>query len=199
MRDDEFELFVRDNRTALLRFATTLTAGDPHLAEDLVQNALVRVYLAKPSRIGNLQGYVRRAVVNGLIDHRRRPHSRRERPTCELPERATTAPDGVDPQLVAALAALPVRMRAAVVLRHVEGLSVDEAARALSCSTGTIKSQTARGLDKLRDLLAAGDPPTAPADVTVSRLVASLDHCTTPNTDPHSASNREGEHSWPIS
>ena len=48
---------------------------------------------------------------------------------------------------------LPPGMRAAVVLRHVEGLSVDETAHALQCSTGTVKSQTARGLDKLRDLL----------------------------------------------
>jgi RNA polymerase sigma-70 factor (sigma-E family) len=159
-RDEEFEAFVRGNRAWLVRFAGTLTAGDAHLAEDLVQAALVRVYLARPSRTPDLHGYVRRAVVNGLIDHERRPFSRRERSTPQLPERAAAPADTVDPELIAALAALPVRMRAAVVLRHVEGLSVQETATALGCSTGNVKSQTARGLDRLRDLLSPGDTAT---------------------------------------
>jgi RNA polymerase sigma-70 factor (sigma-E family) len=168
-RDDEFETFVRGHRSALVRFATTLTAGDAHLAEDIVQTALVRVYLARPSSKRDLNAYVRRAIVNGLIDHKRRPFMRRERSAPDLPERAITDPtDDVDRDLLAALAAIPVRMRAAVVLRHVEGLSVEETAGALGCSTGTVKSQTARGLAKLRDLLAATDQnsavqPTAPS------------------------------------
>jgi RNA polymerase sigma-70 factor (sigma-E family) len=188
-RDDEFEVFVRGNRASLVRFATTLTAGDAHLAEDLVQAALVRVYLARPSRARSLQGYVRRAVVNGLIDHERRPFFRRERPASELPERAAaTSASGVDPELVAALAALPARMRAAVVLRHVEGLSVEETASALRCSTGNVKSQTSRGLDKLRDLLAPGAPSTATAGAPASTVHPSQAHRTSATPNPRTTS-----------
>jgi RNA polymerase sigma-70 factor (sigma-E family) len=157
-RDTEFEAFVRAHRGALVRFATTLAGGDAHLAEDVVQAALIRVYLARPPRTGELLPYVRKAVVNGFIDHRRKPFSRREHSRADLPERPVDDVSGrVDPELMRALAALPVRMRAAVVLRHVEGLSTEETAAALRCSTGNVKSQTARGLDKLRALLAA--PP----------------------------------------
>jgi RNA polymerase sigma-70 factor (sigma-E family) len=181
-RDEEFEAFVRGNRAWLVRFADTLTAGDAHLAEDLVQAALVRVYLARPSRTPDLHGYVRRAVVNGLIDHERRPFSRRERPAPQLPERAAAAPAGtVDPELIAALAALPARMRAAVVLRHVEGLSVQETAAALGCSTGNVKSQTARGLDRLRDLLSPGDTATTqPRQPRISATREGERTCQTP-------------------
>jgi RNA polymerase sigma-70 factor (sigma-E family) len=182
-RDDEFEAFVRGNRAWLVRFAGTLTAGDAHLAEDLVQAALVRVYLARPSRTRDLRGYVRRAVVNGLIDHERRPFSRRERSAPQLPERAAAASaDSVDPELIAALAALPARMRAAVVLRHVEGLSVEETAGALGCSAGNVKSQSSRGLDKLRDLLSPGGPSTATASPGIVR--PSPGRHTSATTDP---------------
>jgi RNA polymerase sigma-70 factor (sigma-E family) len=196
-RDDEFEAFVRGNRAWLVRFAGTLTAGDAHLAEDLVQAALVRVYLAKPSRTPDLRGYVRRAVVNGLIDHERRPFSRRERSTPDLPERAaTTSADSVDPELIAALAALPARMRAAVVLRHVEGLSVEETASALGCSAGNVKSQSARGLDRLRDLLNPGEPSTATASASIVR--PSPGRHTSATTDPRTSGAREGERTCQI-
>jgi RNA polymerase sigma-70 factor (sigma-E family) len=191
-RDDEFEAFVRGNRAWLVRFAGTLTAGDAHLAEDLVQAALVRVYLAKPSRARTLHGYVRRAVVNGLIDHERRPFSRRERSTPQLPERAAAASaDSVDPELIAALAALPVQMRAAVVLRHVEGLSVEETASALGCSTGNVKSQTSRGLDRLRNLLSSGDPATPTASASIAG--PSQGRHTSTTTEPRTCAAREGE------
>ncbi len=157
-RDVEFERFVRTYRPSLVRFAATLAAGDAHLAEDLVQVALVRVYLARPSKIGGLHAYVRRAVVNGLIDHKRRSVTRHESATANLPEREVREPvTDVDPELLSALAELPARMRAAVVLRHVEGLSVDETADLLRCSTGNVKSQTARGLAKLREVLGLDD------------------------------------------
>jgi RNA polymerase sigma-70 factor (sigma-E family) len=188
-REEEFEHFVRGNRASLVRFATALTAGDSHLAEDLVQAALVRVYLAKPTRIGNLQGYVRRAVVNGLIDHKRRPFFRREHSAPELPELADTAPEGgVDPQLLTALAALPVRMRAAIVLRHLEGFSIEETAAALGCSAGNVKSQTSRGLDKLRALLAPGTTSCSPYVLS-----------TVPVTDPRASIAPKGERSCPTS
>ena len=62
--------------------------------------------------------------------------------------------DDLDAELVAALGSLPPKMRAAVVLRHVHDLSVDDTAEALGCSVGTVKSQTSRGLEKLREVLA---------------------------------------------
>ena len=158
-----------------------------------MQGALIRVYLAWAPRTDDL-AYVRRAMVNAAIDHHRRPFSRRERTMSTLPERGVTdASDHADPELIAALAALPSRMRAAVVLRHVEGLSVREAAAALGCSEGTVKSQTARGLDKLRDALArqtGSDLSRSRVDVGTTSTPARTGNQQV--TDP-----RQGERPWP--
>ena len=155
-RDREFAEFVRARRGGLLTTARLLAAGDGHLAEDLVQTALVRVYLAWGRARGNPIAYARRTLVNCTADHHRRGFTRRERTAADVPETpAAAAPsDELDGELLAALGSLPPRMRAAVVLRHVHDLSVDDTAQALGCSVGTVKSQTARGLDKLRDALA---------------------------------------------
>ncbi|GAA3532217.1 SigE family RNA polymerase sigma factor [Nocardioides daeguensis] len=172
-RDAEFEDFVRRRRSHLLGTAAVLTAGDHHLAEDLVQGVLVRLYLAwgRATRRGGVDAYARRALVNAFIDHRRRPSVARETVTDTVPDRAAAAAPAaasfgaaeVDAELLAALKALPERMRAAVVLRHVADLSVEDAADALGCSPGTVKSQTARGLAKLRELLPQAAPiPAAP-------------------------------------
>lgn len=152
--ETEYEAFVLQHRGRLLATATHLT-GDGHLAEDLVQTALVRLYLAwGRARSVSTEGYARRILMNSFIDHGRRPWVRRERAADVLPDPpARPHDDASDPELGAALAALPPRMRAAVVLRHIEDLSVEETADALGCSTGTVKSQTARGLDKLRAAL----------------------------------------------
>jgi RNA polymerase sigma-70 factor (sigma-E family) len=162
--DDEFEKFVQRRRSHLVGTASALTAGDAFLAEDLVQGTLVRLYLAwGKARSGNVEAYARRVLVNAFIDHRRRPFVRRERAVASLPDTATPrSATADDAHLLAALAALPPRMRAAVVLRHVEDLSVEDAAAALGCSTGTVKSQTARGLAKLRDTLDNESVSTAP-------------------------------------
>jgi RNA polymerase sigma-70 factor (sigma-E family) len=131
--------------------ARLLTAGDAELAEDLVQTALVKVYVSWHRVLGEPAAYARRVLVNCFVDHRRKPAVRREQATDEVPDTVAPAgPAALDPALVAALAELPARMRAAVVLRHVHDLSVEETAALLGCSTGTVKSQTARGLDKLR-------------------------------------------------
>ncbi len=155
----EFEAFVRSHRGALVATATSLTAGDRHLAEDLTQNALVRLYLhwgrARSTRV---EAYARRTLVNCFLDHRRRAWVSRERSFEDLPDSATES-GADDPELLAALRALPPRMRAAVVLRHVEDLSVEEVAEVLGCSTGTVKSQTARGLAKLRAHLLESTTP----------------------------------------
>lgn len=156
-RDKEFQLYVSDKRASLLHTATVLASGDRHLAADLVQTALTRLYLAWPrARRMNIDAYVRRIIVNALIDEKRLAVTRREMSTALPPERPAldrTFDTGADPALLQALAALPSGMRAAVVLRHVEGLTVAETAHALGCTEGTVKSQTARGLDRLRELL----------------------------------------------
>lgn len=156
---------MRAQRGRLVATGQLLTAGDAHLAEDLVQTALVRVYLAWDRAAGgNPAAYARRALVTCFLDHRRRPFVRRERTAAAPPDvPAPPGPAAIDAELVAALQNLPPGMRAAVVLRHVHDLSVEETAETLGCSTGNVKSQTARGLDKLRALLDP-TPATTPGD-----------------------------------
>jgi RNA polymerase sigma-70 factor (sigma-E family) len=122
-----------------------------------VQEALIRVYVAWP-RIeskGGLHAYARRCVVNVAIDMGRR------RSSTEMPSELTGLDRGTGDAdlgvpareaILAALRELPPRQRACVVLRYFEDLSVHDTALALGCSEGTVKSQTARGLDTLRDL-----------------------------------------------
>jgi RNA polymerase sigma-70 factor (sigma-E family) len=159
-RDEEFSAFVTGRRVALLRTACLLTAGDQHMAEDLVQTALARMYVAWPKvrRSDSADAYARRVLVNAYIDEVRRPRWRREQTVSDLPDRPDTDPDGgpdaVDGDVIrTALAELPKRMRAAVVLRHWLDLSVEETASLLDCSEGTVKSQTAKGIARLRSLL----------------------------------------------
>ncbi len=154
-QEAEYESFVLDHRAQLVATARHLT-GDPHLAEDLVQTTLVRLYLAwGRARTMSTRAYTRRILINTFVDHRRRPWVRREQAAEALPEAESPAITDAapDPDLMAALAALPPRMRAAVVLRHIEDLSVEDVADALGCSHGTVKSQTTRGLEKLRAAL----------------------------------------------
>jgi RNA polymerase sigma-70 factor (sigma-E family) len=165
-RDEEFSEFARANRVELLRSACLLTAGDVHRAEDLVQITLARMYVAWPrvSRSGNVLGYAWRVLVNAHIDETRRPWWRRERSVGELPDGpAIEVPaDGPDGDAVrAALAGLPPRMRAAVVLRHWLDLSVGETATLLGCTEGTVKSQTAKAASRLRALLATATAQSA--------------------------------------
>ena len=169
-RDEAFSAFVASARGDLLRTATLLAAGDRHLAEDLVQTSLTRLYLAW-GRVREPQAryaYARRTLVNTLVDETRRPW-RREQPTAELPDRADDGAGVHEPDerlalLRPALAALPPRMRAAVVFRHLHELSVAETADVLNCSQGTVKSQTSRGLEHLRRALGVplDDEPDPP-------------------------------------
>lgn len=152
-RDQQFHEFVADRRGRLLHTARLLTAGDMFLAEDLVQTALTKLYVSWSAfrRADNPDGYVRRVLVNALTDERKRIWRRFERPVAQLPD--LSGPDAMrdsDPELARALGELPPRMRAAVVFRFFYELDVAETAEALGCSAGTVKSQTARALDKLR-------------------------------------------------
>ncbi|MFC7528871.1 SigE family RNA polymerase sigma factor [Actinoplanes sp. GCM10030250] len=156
-RDEQFHHFVVTRRAALVRTATLLTAGDAHLAEDLVQSTLTKLYVAWPAfrRADNPDGYVRRVLVNALTDERRRWWRRRERPMAEVPDRAAAEAVGgeVGEGLRAALSQLPPRMRAALVFRYFYDLDVADTADALGCSEGTVKSQTARALERLRTVI----------------------------------------------
>jgi RNA polymerase sigma-70 factor (sigma-E family) len=163
-RDEQFHSFVLSQRPRLVRTATLLTAGDGHLAEDLVQSTLTKLYVAWPSfrRADNPEGYLRRTLVNALTDERRRWWRRHERSMAEPPDQPRTDPDGGDLEegLRSALRDLPPKMRAAVVFRYFYDLDVADTADALGCSVGTVKSQTARALDRLRTVLAPGFPLT---------------------------------------
>jgi RNA polymerase sigma-70 factor (sigma-E family) len=170
-RDEAFRAYVLASRGRLLRTAVFLASGDRHAAEDLVQTALMRLYVAWPRvRPDTVDAYARKSLLNALIDDRRRAFSRRERSHSELPEVAVSDEPtaGSNAAVFHALAALPPRMRAAVVLRHLEQLSVVETAAALDCTEGTVKSQTARALTQLRALLTESGvslpPPVAPSD-----------------------------------
>jgi RNA polymerase sigma-70 factor (sigma-E family) len=157
--DEEYVEFVRAVARSLRRTAYLL-CGDWQRAEDAVQDALVRVYVAWPrlDRSGGLHSYAHRALVSSALDEAKRPWRRRETPTAAVAE--SSVPGDTLAELddrwvvLTALAHLPPRQRACVVLRYYEDRPVDDVARVLGCTSGTVKSQTARGLDALRRRLA---------------------------------------------
>lgn len=164
-RDEEFTAYVAV-RARVLRRSAYLLCGDWHRAEDLTQSALTKVYVAwsRVRRADNVDGYVQTVLVRTYLDEERR-HWRRERPAADgldgvRADPATDTDQRLD--LVRALATLPPRQRAAVVLRCWEDLPIAEVARALDCSAGTVKSQTSRGLVALRAVLAPGLPEGLP-------------------------------------
>ena len=143
-------------RSEAMRATAYLLCGDWHRAEDLVQTAFTRLYLVwnRVSRHESLDAYTRQIVVRAFLDEARRGWWRREKVSAvSLDEPAHAEP--VDERLVMlqALAAVPPRQRAVLILRFWEDQSVEETATLLRCSPGTVKSQTARGLDTLRGLL----------------------------------------------
>lgn len=142
------------------RFTAYLLTGDWHLAEDIVQNSLVKLYRVwrRIDRGGSIDAYVRQIITRTFLTERRRSWWRRERVTDVVPEPAPAGPAGPEERMRvwAALSQVPPRQRAALVLRYWEDLSLAETAEVLGCSEGTVKSQCARGLRTLRGLLAAG-------------------------------------------
>jgi RNA polymerase sigma-70 factor (sigma-E family) len=146
---ETFDAFARGRMRELLRFAHVLT-GDPDRAADLVQDALERTLLAWPriERKDDPEGYVRRAIVNRHISVWRR--LRRERLVAETPETAYDGDGGRDRDLWNALATLPPRQRAVLVLRYYEDMSEADCAAVLGCSIGTVKSQAFKALARLR-------------------------------------------------
>lgn len=154
--DAAFSDFVASRQGHLRRVAYAL-CGDWHRADDLLQTALTKLYVAWP-RIrhdGGEEAYCRRIMVRASIDESRRPW-RRERPSATLPEApadAGTAPEERS-ALFEALQGLPEQQRKVVVLRHWLGLSVRETAEEMRISEGTVKSHSSRGLAALEAVLA---------------------------------------------
>ncbi|WP_130492339.1 SigE family RNA polymerase sigma factor [Motilibacter rhizosphaerae] len=149
--DPAFEAFVR-SASPRLRATAYLLTGDAGRAEDLLQNALVAVYLRWERLEGDPVDYARRCVANGSVSWWRRV-GRREAPgpVVELGRIPDLADDAVRRRAVAqALAGLTERERRVVVLRYVEDLSEQQTAEVLGIATGTVKSACARALRKLR-------------------------------------------------
>jgi RNA polymerase sigma-70 factor (sigma-E family) len=161
--DAEFTAFMHGRWAQLVRLGYVLT-GDLQLAEDLAQTALAKAYASWPRvrRTGNPEAYVRRIMVNANHD-RFRKRRVAERLMDTLPDAArgdlsSACLAGADPAgrqsdraaLMAALMALPSGQRAAVVLRYWLDMTDTEAAAALGCSVGNVKSQASRALAKLR-------------------------------------------------
>ncbi|MEO3810371.1 SigE family RNA polymerase sigma factor [Sphaerisporangium sp. B11E5] len=152
-KDEEFREYVVARGPALLRAAHQLT-GQPADAEDLLQAALAKTYLAW-ERINDraaLDGYVRRAMVNINISwwRRRKLEEYPAEHLPDLPARDVPSRGEIHELLEEALARLPVRQRTAIVLRYYEDMSEPEIARALGVSVGTVKSTVSRGMAKLR-------------------------------------------------
>jgi RNA polymerase sigma-70 factor (sigma-E family) len=155
-RDAAFSEYVAARQDRLRRVAYAM-CGSWHQADDLLQTAFTKLYVAWPrlSRAGFEDAYVRRIILNALLDDRRRASSR------EVPgllQHDQAAPEVAGPEvrdeLVQALQQLPLMQRRTVVLRHVADLSVEQVAAELGISVGTVKSHTSRGLARLQELLA---------------------------------------------
>lgn len=166
--DFSFDEFVAARARSLFRTAYLLV-HHRETAEDLVQSALERAYprWRRIQRTGAPEAYIRRVIVNLANDMWRSGRGVQWHELDEdhlprlVPQAAADPADRVATRdaLMRALRSLPFGMRAALVLRHWEGLSERETAEALGVSLGTVKSQTNRGLERLR--AAVGAPPAA--------------------------------------
>ncbi|MFJ8045628.1 SigE family RNA polymerase sigma factor [Kitasatospora sp. NPDC096147] len=159
LRNAEFAAYVAA-RNGWLRKVAYLLCADWHRADDLVQESITKLYVqwSRVRKAENVDGYARKVLVNTFLAEQRTSWWRRT-------DRTDTPLDGALPpvgdleaalDLQRALAALPPRQRATVVLRYYCDLSVEQTADALGCSPGNVKSQSSRGLDALRRSLAPG-------------------------------------------
>lgn len=160
-RDEAFTAFVVDAAPRLRRIAY-LMCRDWHLAQDLTQTTFTRMY-ASWGRIwpaANLDAYSRRVLINTVADTMKR-RSRTELMLAEPPEPPALAPTGtpeLQVTLLRALAELPVRDRAVLVLRHWEDQSVETVAEILSISPSAVKMASMRALQRLRATLGEDFP-----------------------------------------
>jgi len=171
MRDDtdrrRFSEYVAAHREPVRRTAY-LICGDWHWADDLTQTAFIRLaegwHRVRDPRA--LDAYVRTCLIRAYLAETRRLWRRRERAVADPPDVAATGDDTEDVVrrmvFADALRRLPPRQRVTIVCRYYQGLDVAETAAVLGCSDGTVKSQTARGLAALRELLGSALAPPAP-------------------------------------
>ena len=152
--DGEFTEFVHASWASLHRTAY-LMLGDRAEAEDLVQTTLAKTYASwsKVRDVDAAPGYARTVLVNTGASWFRKKSWRNERPTETLPDQGHETDPSDRPAIIDALAQLPPRQRAVIVLRYYDDLSVTQTATALGCSDGTVKSQTSDALNRLRGLL----------------------------------------------
>ncbi|MEY9856986.1 RNA polymerase sigma-70 factor (sigma-E family) [Catenulispora sp. GAS73] len=158
--DGEFTKLVAARSLALRRMAY-LMCGDWTQAEDLVQIAFIKLHAAW-GRVRSEQGvdaYLRTTLLRACIDEKRRAHWRREQPSSDAMPDPAAAHDSAVARVsdrdvvVAALRRLPPGQRAVLVLRFFDDQDIQATARLLGVSTGTVKSQTARGLAAMRSIL----------------------------------------------
>lgn len=138
-------------RMERLRRTAFLYCRDWHTADDLVSTTLVKLYQSwqRAQAANSLDAYVYGILAHAWLDEKRRPW-RREHAVPDVPDRPSPGPADADADLLALLASLPPGRRACLVLRFYCDLSVEQTAEILGISPGTVKSQTARGLDTLR-------------------------------------------------
>ena len=170
-----FHEFVAARSASLFRTALLMVGGDHQLAQDLLQESLVKTYVAWPRlrAVANAEAYARRVVVTTSISWWRR-RSSHERPMDPLPELVVAdLADSVAGRLDLwpLVLALPPRQRAAVVLRYCEDLSEAQTAELMGCSVGAVKKNASVGLAKLRDRM--GGRLTMPATTSDESAVTS--------------------------
>jgi RNA polymerase sigma-70 factor (sigma-E family) len=164
MRDGSEKEYIEyvSARVPALRRLAFLLAGDDHRADDLVQQTITTLFLKwrRANAAEHLDAYVRTMLVRSFVDERRLSWAK-VRLFRHAPEPPPLEPSAVEDRLVvrAALARLPRRQQAVLVLRFFYDLPVDEVAATLGCTSGTVKSHTSRGLATLRRLL--GEPELA--------------------------------------
>ncbi|KAB1990722.1 MULTISPECIES: SigE family RNA polymerase sigma factor [Streptomyces] len=155
---DGFDEFVAARWSALFHLARLLCAGDRHRAEDLLQEALVKLWFVWRKVADEApEAYVRKILARAAARSARRRWWG-ERPVEALPDLAHTGDESAAvverSRLEAALAQLPPRQRAAVVLRYYQDLPEKQVAEVLGCPLGTARSHASRGVARLRQILA---------------------------------------------
>ncbi|QMU68057.1 SigE family RNA polymerase sigma factor [Streptacidiphilus sp. P02-A3a] len=155
--DREFTEYVHARRVWLRQLAYLL-CQDWHRADDLAQATLLKLYLhwGRAKKAVHLDAYVRTILVRTFLNEQKTTWwARISLKEADIEPVTSLGFDESSLDLTEALAQVPARQRAALVLRFYCDLSVEQTAEALNCSPGTVKSQTARGLDRLRATVAS--------------------------------------------
>lgn len=158
-RDAEFTEYLTARLSSLRRIAYLL-CRDWDSADDLVQRAITKLYVrwGRAAAVEHTDSYARAIVVREFLTERRSGWARRVSLDAQVPDQPAWAADhDAALDVRSALATLPPGQRATLVARFYCDLNVDQAARVLGCSPGTVKSQTARGLEALRRALEPDD------------------------------------------